>query len=91
MKKSKIGVLLLSIIFILLMYYFLLPPLNLSSPEFWSFMLLIFIIVVIDYSVINGINMISKRRIRLSDLKPYKVFLIILFGTFSLIAIINFI
>ena len=91
MKKSKIGVLLLSIIFILLMYYFLLPPLNLSSPEFWSFMLLIFIIVVIDYSVINGINMISKRRIRLSDFKPYKVFLIILFGTFSLIAIINFI
>lgn len=91
MSKGKIGICIISLMFILLMYYFLLPPMNLSSIEFWSFMLLVLIIIIVDYSIINSINIVTKKHFSFKDLKPYRTFLIILVGTFCLISIINFI
>lgn len=81
----------ISLLIILVLYYFALPPINLSSPAFWEFILMIFIIIIMDYTFIKGITVAKKKRITLDDFKPYKTFIIIGGIFLLLIPIINFI
>lgn len=92
-KKLKMGkgiIFLIDLIIILLMYYFLLPPINLSSPAFWSFVFIVFILVFISLTINAGTNIFVKRRLDLSDFLGHKIMFIGFFVIVGLIFVINF-
>ena len=47
MKKFDIFIILIDLILVSLMYYLMLPPINLTSIDFWSFICMIGIIIFI--------------------------------------------
>lgn len=88
-KTFLVGI--VSFMLILILYYFTLPPINLTSPLFWEFALLIFVIFILDYTLLKGISVAKKKRLTLEDLKPYKMFIIIGGIFIILIPVINLI
>ncbi len=89
MKKKIITVLVILLIAFLL-WYFMLPPLNLSSPLFWEFILLLFLVVVAI--LFPSILMDSIRRRRLNQMGPKTLVVLgVIGGTFVLILVINLI
>ena len=46
MKKTTIYRLLITLFLASILYYFFLPPINLTAPDFWMFVVMVFIIYV---------------------------------------------
>lgn len=67
MKKKIVFSILIEIIIMALYYYIVLPPINISSPEFWSFIILFLvtlIILIIFNTITGGIkSLFNKKRI----------------------------
>lgn len=88
MKKEFIYRLIITIILSMLLYYFLLPPMNLESVAFWSFLL--FILFIYYFSGMIGLKNIQQ--VIISKLRPQKKISNYLFlGFFGIIGIIIFI
>ncbi len=92
MKNKKIITILLTIVVIAIAYYFWLPPINLSSYDFWIFLLFSILI----YFVINIFNTFSfnDRIINFVSInknkdRKYLVTSIIIGSVFALILVIN--
>lgn len=90
MKKSDVFIVLADLLLILLMYYFNLPPINLSSPDFWMFAFMIVIIIFISLVLRNNMELIIRKKLNTKIFHIYKYFFITVFGIFIILGIINF-
>ena len=72
MKKAFINIL-ITLIIGLFLYYFMLPPINITSPVFWSFvvMLLVIYFFLSCFSTISS-SILSNKNIKPRDLKLSK-------------------
>jgi len=59
MKKNIVN-LLITLVFGGIIYYFMLPPINLSSPLFWFFVVILFVIYIMCSLVNSGVNIVSR-------------------------------
>lgn len=87
--KQKIISIISIIIFALVVWYFMLPPINLSSPTFWVYLLIvvIFSVMVLYFTTIETI--VRSKRFTFNSIGwPFKV-IIGIFGVYFLILIIN--
>ena len=84
--KKKILVTISMVLVTLILYYFMLPPINLSSPEFYSFLFIIFVIFVCVSSFSKIEDMVRMRRYRDNGIISYLVI-----GALSIIGLILFI
>lgn len=91
MKKDGIFVILIDILLVLIFYYFALPPINLSSPDFWMFIFMITMIVFISIILRSNIELIIKKQFNKKCLNIYKYFFIAFGVIIILLMIINFI
>ena len=90
MKKNDIFIILCDLILVLLVYYFELPPLNLSSPEFWLFAFIVCIIIFISIILRNNSEFLLKKHLDTRIFKVYKYFFISIIVVLLVIGIINF-
>lgn len=96
MNKKTIWNIVLTIIVGAVFYYFLLPPLNLSSPDFWTFLFLLFVI----YLVIGFTSKSLKKEEYIREVKSVKDFYVpskkgkicalVILGVLGCILLINF-
>ena len=89
MKKNVIINLVIVIVVALVLYYLLLPPINLTSPAFWSYLF----ILIFVYFVLNLSNVVIRNH-KLIFENNFKVPLYLFLGSFVVfigILIINFI
>lgn len=91
MKKIDGLIVLIDLLVITIMYYFNLPPINLSSPDFWQFMFLITMIIFFSVIIRNNTDLFIRRNFDYKILILYKYFFIIVFGIAITLGIINFI
>ena len=91
--KKKIIKIVIMVIVAFLLYFFMLPPLNISSPLFWSFLFMLVVILLgismVDKLGFNGVTLYTKEPV---VNKPVKIILIaigVLFVGLILINIIN--
>lgn len=91
--KQKVIKIAVMLVVIFLLYFVMLPPLNISSPAFWSFLFTILIIClgvsVVDKLGFNGITFYAKEPVLN---KPMKIFLIgigVVFVGLLLVNVIN--
>ena len=89
MKKFDIFIILFDLLFVGLLYYFTLPPINVTSMEFWSFMFSIFMIVFVSMAIRDSNQIIVKRKFNFKLLKVYKYFFIVFFCVVGVITLIN--
>ena len=89
MKKSDIFIILIDILIVLVFYYFALPPINLSSPDFWTFLFMICVIVFISLILRSNIDLIVGRHFNIKVLSLYKYFFLSIASVFLIIGIIN--
>ena len=90
MKKIDILIVLVDLILVFLLYYFNLPPINLSSPDFWMFMFIISIIVFLSIALRNNKEMFLKKKFDTRILSIYKYYFITIIGFVLIFGIINF-
>ncbi len=87
MKKNIINII-LTLIFMLVYYYFLIPPINLQSSEFYSFVIL----TLLFYLFVSSLNLIiSPRKVNVNVILKNKVIVFIIVGIICLELVINFI
>ena len=91
MKKRDIFIVLGDLLIIFLMYYFMLPPINLGSPEFWSFLFIISVIIFVSLLIRNNTEFILNRRFNLKDFIVYKYYILAVLTIYLIIIFINFI
>lgn len=91
MKKRNFILAVVDILIVLLYYYFTLPPLNLSSPDFWLFALIISIIIFISITIKSNIEIIEDHQFNSKIFKMYKNFFIVLISVVGIITLINII
>jgi len=91
--KQRVIKIAIMVIVVLVLYFFMLPPLNISSPAFWSFLFTILIICLgisaLDKFGFNGITFYTKEPVLN---KPMKIVLIgigVIFAGLLLINIVN--
>lgn len=84
MKKNIVKIIVFVVI-ALLLYYFLLPPINLTAPEFWSFLFVLGIFYFVINSLSKATNFKLEKMIYKRPLDRSKPTLIIL-GVIALIA-----
>lgn len=89
MQKEKIFVGLIDVLLILILYYFILPPINLSSPDFWTFAFLIYIIIFLSFFVDLFSTSIVKKKLEFKDFYKHKIMMIIVLVTAVAIAFVN--
>jgi len=89
LKKESIIMWLVDVFIILLFYYISLPPINLTSPSFWSFIFMAIVIILISFTIKDGHKLIIKRQLNMNIFNIYKYFFIIFGGLYLLIIIIN--
>ena len=89
MKKSDIFIILIDVLIVLVFYYFALPPINLSSPEFWTFLFMIFVIIFISLVLRNNINLIIGKHLNTKIFSIYKYFFLSIALVYLVIGIIN--
>ena len=86
--KNNIIKTLIMVVITLILYYFILPPINLSSPAFWSYLFLLSII----FAILNFYGDLSKsfkqRYFKLSNYSTYYIIGVV--GIWLLIGLINF-
>lgn len=95
MKKNILNIL-ITLIFSLFLYYLMLPPINISSMSFWSFISLIlvfYLIVSIFTSSVKKLELIINRKKVLDKInfKSHLILSISIITIFVLITFINFI
>lgn len=90
MRKSTGFIVLIDLIITFLFYYFALPPLNISSPEFWLFIFFISIIIFISIILSSNITLVIKRTLNPQIFKVYKYYFIGMFFVLIIIGLINF-
>ena len=81
--KKRLFNLLITIIFGLLIYYFMLPPINLTAPSFWVFVIMMLVFYfILSCSSLLSVNILSNKHIKIKDLKIsksiYAVFVIVI-------------
>ena len=89
---KKIVKIIISLLFVLLMYYFILPPINLSSPAFWGFIIFVgFFCLIISLISMNNIGLLINNKRPKKNPKYVIIFLVILLigATIFIINIIN--
>lgn len=90
--KQKIIKIAIMIIVVLVLYFFMLPPLNISSPAFWSFLFTVIIILLgitmVNKLGFNGITFYTKEPVLN---KPIKIALIVVGIVFAGLILINII
>ena len=91
MKKSDIFIGLIDILIVMLFYYFALPPINLSSPEFWIFIFIISIIIFISLILRSNIELIVGKQFNLKIFSIYKYFFLGIASIYLVVGIINII
>lgn len=93
--KKKILLIILDILLIAFLYYFILPPINITSPAFWSFAIICFVIILITLIINDGENLLIRRglhnHLNLRVFGKYKYFLLGFGALFILQFVINFI
>lgn len=86
MKKFDIFIVLFDLILVSLMYYLTLPPINLTSIDFWSFICMIGIIIFISMAIRDSNRIIVKKKFNVKLLNTYKylfiVYVVIVVGIF---------
>ena len=86
MKKFDIFIVLFDLILVALMYYLMLPPINLTSIDFWSFICMIGIIIFISMAIRDSNRIIVKKKFNVKLLNTYKylfiVYVVIVAGIF---------
>ena len=86
MKKFDIFIVLFDLILVALMYYLILPPINLTSIDFWSFICMIGIIIFISMAIRDSNRIIVKKKFNVKLLNTYKylfiVYVVIVAGIF---------
>ena len=78
MKKFDIFIVLFDLILVSLMYYLTLPPMNLTSFEFWSFMFSIFMIVFVSMAIRDSNQIIVRKKFNFKLLNTYKYLFIVM-------------
>ena len=93
MKKKIIFSILIEIIVMSLYYYIVLPPINITSPDFWSFVIFFLVSLLIIITLNNltgGIKSIFTKK-RITD---YSKGMIVLIGLILIIvfgmSVVNF-
>ncbi len=88
--KRNIITIVSTLVFALVTYYFVLPPINLSSPLFYTYalMILVFFIIVRFFTTLEGF--VRRGRIYL-DNKILNYLCLGVVGVFGLIIVVNFI
>lgn len=91
--KQRVIKIAIMVIVVLVLYFFMLPPLNISSPAFWSFLFTVLVICLgisaLDKFGFNGITFYTKEPVLN---KPMKIVLIgigVIFAGLLLINIVN--
>ena len=77
MKKFDIFIVLFDLILVALMYYLMLPPINLTSIDFWSFICMIGIIIFISMAIRDSNRIIVKKKFNVKLLNTYKYLFIV--------------
>ena len=78
MKKFDIFIVLFDLILVSLMYYLTLPPINLTSMEFWSFMFSIWMIIFVSMAIRDSNRIIVRKKFNFKLLNTYKYLFIVL-------------
>ncbi len=87
MKRNLFGFL-ICLLLALVLYYFMLPPLNLTSPSFWLYLVFMLIVFLVVYTVSNNLfNYHHRLEINKLQIGIFSSIFII----FALIIVINFI
>lgn len=89
MKKFDIFIILIDVILVLLFYYFALPPINLSSPEFWTYAFMICIIVFVSIVLRNNAKLLIDKHLNIKLFSVYKWFFIVVASIILVIGAIN--
>ena len=64
MKQIKLSNIIITVLFALITYYFTLPPLNIQSFEFWSYLVMVIGVFLVLQFISSTGNMIISRRIQ---------------------------
>ncbi len=92
MKKRNIINIVVTIVFMLVAYYFLLPPINITAPGFWVFVLLIYLFYLFLNFLSLGSFVFSGRHItRFEFSKYFKIMVAVIPCGFFLILFVNFV
>lgn len=81
--KRKIIDLVVTLVYSLVLYYFVLPPINLTSPSFWIYVLFIvafYLFVSLCTFSVNKVDIIINRK-RVHDKFSFKKYIIIILST----------
>lgn len=93
-KKNKffsIKAFIITIVIMLIYYYFLLPPINLSSPEFWVFFSVFLLSFSASSVIVSGVKVVETKDIKTLSNLPYSLKLALTVPIIALIiVIINF-
>ena len=87
--KNKIIATLIEIFLIFFFWYFMLPPLNITSPEFWTFLFTISIITLIVYLPNLVVNLFKRKRYSVTFPKFFLPGMTVFFSIVALIFFIN--
>jgi len=90
MKKFDFLIILIDLIVVGLLYYVTLPPINLSSFEFWSFIFSIWMIVFISMAIRDSNRIIVRKKFNFKLLNTYKYLFIVLAVLVLGIGLVNF-
>jgi len=90
MKIENIVMWTIDVVIVILMYYFMLPPLNITSPAFWSFMFMVLTIILISLAIKDGHQIIVKRQLNMKLFNLYKYFFLVMGGVFVIAMLVNF-
>ena len=90
--KTKIIKIVIMVVVTFLLYFFMLPPLNISSPLFWTFLFTVVVILLgismVDKLGFNGVTFYTKEPVLN---KPVKIILIVIGVLFVGLILINII
>lgn len=91
--KQKIIKIAIMVIIVLVLYFFMLPPLNISSPAFWSFLFTVLVILfgisMVNKLGFNGITFYTKEPVLNKTTRIILIIIGVVFAGLILINIIN--
>ncbi len=90
MKKFDFLIVLLNVLIMGLLYYLFLPPLNVTSFDFWWFIFICSIVGFVSYALRSGTELVVRKKLNMKVFKIYKYYFISVFVVFFLILFINF-
>ena len=71
MKKFDFLIVIFDLLFVGLLYYLTLPPINVTSMEFWSFIFTIWMIVFVSMAVRDSNRIIVRKKFNFKLLNTY--------------------